>query len=129
MARQDRKKRVTKKWHKTSILVLNISRRLNDIKQIIRQQFKYLKFKILHCKATVPFMSCCSLFKEKKECSLPKSVCDLHFTVRCLRQRCNHEGLYSGRSVSFSFFVWNLWAQSHILCNFCLVGGYCFFQL
>lgn len=32
------------KWHKPSILVLNILRKLNAIKQTIKQQCEYLKF-------------------------------------------------------------------------------------
>lgn len=113
MARQeDGKKRVTKKGHKHSILILNISRRLNDIKQVMRQQFKYLKFKIRNCKATVPFIAYCSLVKEKKECSFAKSMYALHFTVRYVcdsgvaTKACVREGL----SLCL-FFIWNLWAH------------------
>lgn len=131
MARQEgRKKRVTKKWHEPSILVLNISRRLSDIKQIIRQQFEYLKFKTLSCKATVPFISYCSLMKQKKECSFAKSMYALHFTVRylCDSGVATKAYIWEGLSL-YLFFIWNLWVQSHILWTFCLVGGHCFLQL
>lgn len=68
MARQkDRNKRVTKMWQKPSNVVLKISRRLNDTKGTIRQQFEYLNFKILNFKSTVPFIWYCSLVKEKKK--------------------------------------------------------------
>lgn len=48
----------------------------------MRQQFDYLKMKILNWKAAVPFISYCSLVKLKKECSFAKSLYALRFTVR-----------------------------------------------
>lgn len=97
MERQkDRKKRVTKMWQKPSILVLKISRKLNE-KETIRQQFGYLNIKILNCKATVPFIWYCSFVREKKEWSFAEHA--LLFIIRCLcdsrvvKNTCIQEGL------------------------------------
>lgn len=55
-SQEDRQKKSHKKWHKPSIVVLNIQRRLSDIKQIIKQQFEYLKLEILNCNAMQWFL-------------------------------------------------------------------------